>query len=283
MYLDSYKIEGTLNHDNHQCYNDPNTFPQFQEGLERFKTHIKQLVDSNSSATFYKFGDGDYRFLNQIPEGSAKPGQRALSLPYDKIDIEAHRKGAQLCDFYTCELYPENQRWFSEVINRDINYPAEYGYGLVANKWFTKTFDSIGLIGAGPKMVITEALMCYQEYKDYLGLDYFTDYIQFPQKFAADDLDKLERIMKPRIEGSKSKLFLVGIGHAKSGILHKFKEWTDAVFLDVGGGIDMLAGCINTRRPFAGEWKNFRHPQFNYDTIDYMNYNHGNEKMVKGL
>ena len=42
---------------------------------------------------------------------------------------------------------------FSEVIKKEISYPAEYGYGLVANKWFFKKFDGkIGLIGAKLKV-----------------------------------------------------------------------------------------------------------------------------------
>ena len=45
-------------------------------------------------------------------------------------------------DYYTCEIYPENRKMFSEVIDRDIDYPAEYGYGLVANKWFLKHLNS---------------------------------------------------------------------------------------------------------------------------------------------
>ena len=45
MYLDLYKIEGTNNLDSHNCFSDPNSFPQFQEGLDVYKTHLKQLVD----------------------------------------------------------------------------------------------------------------------------------------------------------------------------------------------------------------------------------------------
>ena len=92
--------------------------------------------------------------------GSAKPGNRALSLPYSKIDLQSHRDGANKCDFYTCELYPENRKMFSEVIKETIDYPAEYGYGLVGNKWLMKEFQScIGLIGAKPKLMLVEELM----------------------------------------------------------------------------------------------------------------------------
>ena len=49
----------------------------------------------------------------------------------------------------------------------------------------------------------------------------------------------------------------------------------------IGGGIDMIAGCINTRRPYAGSWLNYRIDGYDYSKIDYMNYNNGNEKLIK--
>ena len=68
-----------------------NTFPQFQEGLDIFKSYIKQLVNDKESKTFYKFGDGDYYFLTKQSFGSATPGSRALSVSYDEINHEALR------------------------------------------------------------------------------------------------------------------------------------------------------------------------------------------------
>lgn len=282
MYQDIYKIKDTLNLDGHSCFHSENTYPKFQEELIEFKNKIKELVDNKESVTFYKFGDGDYRFLKQIPVGSAKPGNRAISKSYEELDMNTHIKNAQLCDYYTCEIYPENRKYFKEVIQRDIDYPAEFGYGLVANKWLLETFKGrIGLIGAEPKLKLIEELLKRDEYKDYLGLDYFNDYIYIPQKFAADDIDSLENIIKPQLENSNSDIFLVGMGHSKNGILHKFTDYKRSVYLDVGGGIDMIAGCINTRRPYAGSWVNYRIDGYDYSKIDYMNYNNGNEKLIK--
>ena len=42
----------------------------------------------------------------------------------------------------------------------------------------------------------------------------------------------------------------------------------------------MLSGCINTKRPYAGGWTNYRLPNFDYGNIDYMNYNNENEKYL---
>ena len=79
MYCDLYKIDGTLNLDTHQCFHDINVYPNFQTHLQNFKTHLKSLVNTKQSATFYKFGDGDYHFLKRESIGSASPGRRAIS------------------------------------------------------------------------------------------------------------------------------------------------------------------------------------------------------------
>ena len=131
-----YNIENTINLDTNPCFNSEDTYPDFQEDLIKFKTHLKQLVYTAASKTFYKFGDGDYYFLTKQPVGSAKPGNRALSLSYEDINHQEFIEGAKLNDYYTCEIYPENRKMFDDVISKTIHYPAEYGYGLVGNKWF---------------------------------------------------------------------------------------------------------------------------------------------------
>ena len=274
MYLDQYKIEGTINNDQNPCFHDETTYPSFQSELEEFKDLLKKLVEDNVSKTFYKFGDGDYYFLNKIPTGSATPGHRALSKSYDDINHDAFVKGAQECDYYTCEIYPENRVNFIDVIQRRIDYPAEFGYGLVANKWLLKTFaGQIGLIGAGLKLNIIKNLMEAPQYQEYLGLEKFEDYISLPQKFACDDLDATEEMVASQLMKSTSKIFLMGMGHVKSGLIHRLSKYRNAVFLDVGASIDALAGIIDVDRPFAGDWTNYQIDDVQlYKGIDFLAY-----------
>ena len=188
-----YNIENTVNLDTNPCFNSENTYPDFQEDLSKFKTHLCTSVRHGESETFYKFGDGDYYFLTKQEVGSAKPGNRAISVSYDDINHSEFTEGATKNDYYTCEIYPENREMFKEVIGKQIDYPAEYGYGLVANKWFFKQFSGrIGLIGANEKLNLIQELMNYDEYKEYLGLNNFTDYIHYPQKYACDDINLVE-------------------------------------------------------------------------------------------
>ena len=274
MYLDQYNIEGTINNDQNPCFHDETVYPKFQEELEGFKHLLIELVYLNEPKTFYKFGDGDYYFLNKIPTGSATPGRRALSKSYDDINHDAFVKGAQECDYYTCEIYPENRVNFIDVIQRRIDYPAEFGYGLVANKWLLKTFaGQIGLIGAGLKLNIIKNLMEAPQYQEYLGLEKFEDYISLPQKFACDDLDATEEMVASQLMKSTSKIFLMGMGHVKSGLIHRLSKYRNAVFLDVGASIDALAGIIDVDRPFAGDWTNYQIDDVQlYKGIDFLAY-----------
>ena len=274
MYLDQYKIDGTINKDQNPCFNNPDTFPDFQNGLEDFKNLLIKLVDSNQPSTFYKYGDGDYFFLKKMPVGSATPGRRALSKGYDQINHDVFVEGAQKCNYYTCEIYPENREHFKEVIQRDIDFPAEYGYGLVTNKWLLKTFaGKIGLIGAGLKLNIIKNLMEAPQYQEYLELEKFEDYISLPQKFACDDLEATEKMVASQLMKSTSKIFLMGMGHVKSGLIHRLSKYRDAVFLDVGASIDALAGIIDVDRPYAGDWTNYQIDDVQlYKGIDFLAY-----------
>ena len=274
MYLDMYKIDGTVNNDTDSSFENKDTYPNFQEQLLDFKELLVNLVDTNQSKTFYKFGDGDYFFLKKQSVGSAAPGRRALSKSYLDIDHQQFVEGSKLCDYYTCEIYPLNRQRFSEVIDRKIDYPAEFGYGLVANKWLLQTFaGKIGLIGANTKMNIIQNLMEAPQYQEYLGITKFEDYISLPQRFACDDLDATEKMVGDQLKNSTSKIFLMGMGHVKSGLIHRLKKYTDAVFLDVGASIDAIAGIIDVDRPFVADWVNYQIDETEmYEDVDLLAY-----------
>ena len=282
MYLDLYKIEGSVNNDQNPCFHNEESCPDFQEKLEFFKKLLIQQVKHNKSSTYYKYGDGDYYFLKKQGVGSATPGKRALSKSYDSIDHDKFVEGAQLCDYYTCEIYPENRQRFSEVIEKEIDFPAEFGYGLVANKWLFKTFaGKIGLIGADTKMNIIQNIIEAPQYQEYLGIEKFEDYISLPQKFACDDIDATEKMVGEQLEKSTSKIFLMGMGHVKSGLIHRLKKYTDAVFLDVGSSLDAIAGIIDVDRPYFGDWTNYQIDEKNlYEGVDFLQYNSNKGKHI---
>jgi len=280
-YLDAYKIDGTVNFDQNPAFCNENTYPQFQQHLEQFKAWLKTSCESKQSSTIYKFGDGDFHFLRKSSVGSASPGRRALSKSYGSL--ENHQDfvdGVCKNDMIAVEIY-NNELFHQLYPERKIDLPAEFGYGLVANKWFTKTFSGkIGLIGADEKLDLIQNLMQKKEYQEYLGLEDFNDYVKIPQRFACDDLENVVQSTLKQIKQTKDEtvLFLVGIGHVKSGLLHRLKEEKNAIFYDVGSGIDALAGIIDFYRPFMGDWINHRLEGYDYGKIDFLQYTPVEEK-----
>lgn len=274
MHDKIYSIGGTTNKDNNPCFYTPFTFPAFQQKLSEFKELLPTLVDSGSSKTFYKFGDGDYFFLRKQAVGSASPGKRALSKDYSSIKHEQFVGGVCENDYITCEIYPENRGYFRSLYpSKGIDYPSEFCYGLVSNKWLLRQFSGkIGIIGADMKVELIQRLMQYDEYKGYLGIDSFTDYLKIPQKYACDDIDATEKMIAEQLNSSKASIFLVGIGHVKSALLHRLKKYKAAVFLDVGSSIDALAGIIDHNRPYYGSWDNYRISEFDYGKLDILQY-----------
>jgi len=275
MFLECYKIEGTKNNDQNPCFSNPDTDPNFQNKLVKFKSDLVNLVEKKESKTFFKFGDGDYFFLKAESIGSAGVGKRAISVNYNQINHQDFVQGSKMNDYYTCEIYPENRRMFSEVLpGISVDYPAEYGYGLVSNKWFFETFKGrIGLIGADKKIDLIQELMEHKEYQEYLGIESFNDYIKIPQKFACDDIESTEKMVATQLENSTSDIFLFGIGHVKSALSHRFKKYKKSIFYDIGSGIDAIAGVIDTDRPYFGEWTNYQIKNSPlYNEIDYLAY-----------
>ena len=51
--IDNYKIEGCINLDEHACFKNVNTMPNFQEKLKQFKENLVGLVGAGQAKSFY--------------------------------------------------------------------------------------------------------------------------------------------------------------------------------------------------------------------------------------
>jgi hypothetical protein len=165
--------------------------------------------------------------------------------------------------------------------DRPIDFPMDIIYGLFANRWLLKTFKNrIALIGGCEKMKIIKKLMEYSEYRNYIENDYFVDYIEVPERFSCDNTDEIINGVGEKIKNSGADIFLFGIGISKLAISWQFKNYKDAIFIDIGCGMSALAGMCGIDRPYFGSWKNFRLSNFNYCSADPMDFNERNGNVV---
>lgn len=281
----NYYIEGAFHFLNKKLVDGSLSYPTFQEDLIEFKKLIIQLEKEKKGASFVHFGDGDYFFLKKQPVGSARPGKRALSISYDKFDITPFKEGWLKADYHCVEyLEPGNKDKLLELYPGQKTIATEFLYGLVMNKWFFQQFKGkIGLIGASEKLDIIKELMKYPEYQNYLGIDQINDYINVPQKFACDNIENTINMVKTQLENSNPETFvyLYGVGHVKSGLIHHLPKIKNAIYLDIGAGIDGLAGLLDPERPYAGKWINYQMKDYDYGNIDLLQYSKYNDKYRK--
>lgn len=144
-------------------------------------------------------------------------------------------------------------------------------YALITTKWIFKNFrNEIGIIAGKEKIELIKELMQKSSYREYIGIDSFTDYIEVPQKGAANDVEHLADSFSNVLSKSKARIFIVGTGSSKMALIPLMQSYSNAVFIDVGAGIDALAGIVCQERPYFANWINFRLKERDYSKIDFM-------------
>jgi hypothetical protein len=251
-----YKIQNTTYLEPEKEYFNPDLYPNFQEDYLKFKKELIHDSQSKKNSTYYKFGDGDYLLFKNEKHGTTKPGVRDIKKSFKPLDIEMVKEYAHMHDKYFCEII--NFNLMNEVLKNDIDYPAEYLYGSIANKWFFSSFKKITIIGSETKLELIHELMKYQEYREYLGIEKFHDLISIPQTGALTNSDKIYKKIKNKVEKSNPDLFLLGIGLAQNTLMNSLKKSATTPLVSVGSGVDAIAGVIDIYRPYYGSWTNYR-------------------------
>lgn len=277
--LEQYKLPDTTNLDKEQLdgfeYNDKNYWPTFQEDWQKFL----EIVNSNKPCVIMRIYDGELLFLQRKRVGNIP--KRHCNQNLKRKDLEPFIKGVNDVDYLCIQLNDRFIKEYKKMFTREINFPMEFCYGIVANKMIFKQYpDSIALIGGSEKMKIIKDLMEYKEYRDYLGVDKFTDYISVPERFASNEPEKLLDNLGLQIEKSSAKVFLYGIGISKMAIAPYFKKYKDATFIDIGCGMSALAGFVSIDRPYLGSWINYRIKDYNYGSVDRMDADTRNIKYL---
>lgn len=274
--LNLYCIEGTSNICSREIegpeYNSCDTWPQFQEDWLKLKSNIITYVTEQKSILYLRIFDGELHFLEGNKVGNI--GRRHCSLPLTPEFLQKFYNGFLKADIISTQLYSDEMAKYNRLFpERPIDIPMELIYCLVSTRWIFKQFpNDIALIGGIEKMKTIQELMKYSEYREYLGLNCFTDYICVPERFTCDNTDEIIESIHPYIKQSKAKIFLFGIGIGKLAIAHHFKKINNAIFIDVGCGISALAGTTSIERPYFGSWTNYRLQNWDYSNMDPIDF-----------
>jgi hypothetical protein len=153
-------------------------------------------------------------------------------------------------------------------------YNLETVYCLVSTRLIFKMFPSeIMIVGGKEKIEAIKILEEYTDYKNYIGISKFCGFVEVPKIGAADN----EQLVIDDIIDSyniyKPKIILLGIGSSKLYIMPILKSKINAIIIDIGAGIDALAGVISQDRPYFANWINYSSKKINYDQMDMMDLN----------
>jgi len=286
--LEQYNIEGTIdinqNRKDH-AYKNPDTWKNYQEDFTCFKQYLIDSFEKHIPLVLIRVYDGEFLFLQGKKLWNV--GKRHISKTITKDLQNRFMEGSLRCDKFSshltvCEGGNMNKLYKSVYGSKKIDYPMEFNYAIVLNKWVFKTFkNKIGLIGGCEKIKVIQELMKHQEYKDYLGIDEFLDYISVPERFACDHVDKLEEEIGEKLNKSKSRIFLFGIGISKLAVAHTFKKYHNAIYIDIGTAFTALAGTTTKNRPYSAGWINYKLRNYDYSKMDPMD--HGKDENIKYL
>jgi len=157
-------------------------------------------------------------------------------------------------------------------------------YASVANRAiFRIPSIRILLVGQTEKIIAVKSLMKDKRYREYLGIQDFCGYLGIPKIGAADNEDLILSDLKQICTKTSPDLILLGIGSAKLYVMPRIREFSTAVAIDIGAGVDALAGVISQDRPFFANWVNFKSNNIDYDSMDLMDTMNDNRDSPKYL
>ena len=284
----NYDLEGLIDINKNRMdksYQDPNTWPTYEKDFNKFKENILEWVKNGESKVLLRVYDGEFLFLKGIKKGNI--GTRHCSLELSEKFIRKFYNNSLKCDTLSSHLTVLPNGKFHKLYksvygNKKIDYPMEFHYGIILSKWIFKHFkNQIGIIAGNEKIKVIKELIKRKRYRHYLGIDYFSDYIEVPEKYSCDNTEEVENSIKDQLKDSTSKIFLFGIGISKLAIAYKFKEFYPAVYLDAGITLSGLAGFLTKDRPYAANWLNFRLTNYDYSNVDKMDV--GKNENIKWL
>jgi hypothetical protein len=278
--LPQYKIRGARTYYHHHLIELK--FPNKIKGkldiyYKKLLAILKTKLDKKQSFSIIRVCDGEAYFLQGRDIGNIKK-RHLLNMNIEAIDLNEWVIKLKANDLITFDISYKLRkltlRLFPENIKSDRYFPFDVIYAAVATRELFTIIKNykVGIIGAETKLSVIKKLIKFPEYQQYLGISQFHHYLGIPEKGSCDNVDDIHNTIADQIKrhNPKCDIYLIGMGISKLYIQSELAKSFKKVFLDIGCGIDAIAGIIPNDRPFFGNWINYRIWSYNYTNIDLL-------------
>lgn len=235
---------------------------------------IDRAVENKQSFSVIRMGDGEAYTLSGRWNGNVTRrhfNKRRLS----KDEIELWREIYKRNDIRSYDISGTLRELWVEhegpVIRNDF-FPLNAVYASVASRRLFKSLlgKKVGLIGASEKLDLIEKLQNFSEYRESIHGLKFQSFLGYPQRFACENVEETTDDLVKTIKKDPCDVYLVGMGISKLYALRTLAEATSKVFIDLGSGLDALAGLVPHDRPYFADWVNFKIEGYDYSKIDQL-------------
>ena len=246
---------------------------------------LGKLLHENKPFTIVRLGDSEMMFLDGKMVGNIVR-RSFLTDDISKFDLDFYKKKTIENDFI-CIHDNNDMRKLMPTLkfeNQKKEISFENMYQLVSTKllFYTLKGYKIGIIGATEKVDLIKKLIEYDEYKEYLGINSFVEFIGIPQKGASGDYNKTMKMIESQMTG-EADIYLVGMSVAKLVILPNLRDKYKRSFIDIGVGIDAIAGIIPNTKSYFGNWINYRIKSYDYSKINFFRYQSDVKKKIHNI
>lgn len=270
-----YRVAGAETYDIRDLVEFKNPFlykKSFKIAKKEFLRELQQMLKRRDARSLVRLGDSEAYFLRGELIGNIIK-RTYTSAEKRTFDLQDWKEKLLLNDL----IFVEERRGLKKILKGyfkegEIGEKKRYipiPYIIIATKELFHLLKEykVGLIGAKEKMALIQKLMMYHEYRKYLGIDKFEEYICIPQKGATNDWEDTYELIKKQI-GNACDIYLVGMSVAKIQMLPRLRDSYKKIFFDIGTGIDAIAGIIPQTKNNMGSWINYKLRDFDYSRLD---------------
>ncbi len=269
-----YRLPNIKNINASDNYNFKNPFlisKPYSHSLLETISELGSRIVKDQPFCLIRLGDSEMMFLSGKMVGNIV-NRSFLTSDIKKYDLKEYKDKLSKSD-YVC--IHDNKSMKSLLPKLSLNglsknISFENMYQLTSSRILFLLLNGlrVGVIGAEEKVNVIKKLITYSEYKDYIKNCDISEFIGVPQKGASQDNSKTMKLIEDQMQ-SKIDVYLVGMSVAKILILPELRDKHKCSFIDIGVGIDALAGVIPNSKSFFGNWTNYRMVNYDYSNINF--------------